>query len=359
MANTTTAADNVVTRFLSDFFREYVRDNLFGMYTGTSSNNPIVIKEGRQIVSIPLVGKLDGNGVSGSSQLDGNEEILQNYAFTLTPTYHRNGVRMAAEEREKPNIDLMRGAREMLMSWGMEKVRDDIIVEALGSLSDGTTKVTVDSTTAAINTTGDAWLTNNADRVLYGAVTTNLSAGDHSASLANIDTTNDQMTGDIVRLARKIARSANPLVRPIRVANGIETYVMFVGAHAMLKLKEDLETLHSDAGLRGESNPLFRPGDLVWDNVVIREIPEISTLLADSTYYATAGNGSSKVEPYFLCGAQAVGYGLGQRPNIIVDNDKDYRFQPGVAVELKHDIEKMLYNSIDHGVVSGFVSGQD
>lgn len=358
MANTTTTSSLVVENFLSDFFKEYVRDSLFAPYTGTGSNNPIVIKQDRQKVNIPLVAKLDGNGVSGNATLDGNEEIMANYSYTLTPTYYRNGVRLSNEEREKPNIDLMRASREMLMSWGMEKVRDDTIKEALGSLSAGGTTVTVDDTTAAINTTADTWVTNNSDRVLYGAATTNLSAGDHSASLANVDTTNDKMTGDIVRLARKIAREANPLIRPIRVANGVETYVLFCGTQAFIHLKEDLETLHSNAGQRGEGNPLFRPGDLIWDNVVIREIPEIKTLLADSTYYATAGDSSSKVEPYFLCGAQAVGYGLGQRPNIVVDNLKDYRFQPGVAVELKHDIDKLTFNSKDHGVMSGFVTGQ-
>jgi hypothetical protein len=284
--------------------------------------------------------------------------MLANYSYTLTPTYHRNAVRLDLEERDKPNIDLMRAARECLMSWGMEKVRDDIIVDALGSFNNSGTIATVEDTTAAINTAADAWLTNNADRVLYGAATSNLSAGDHSASLANVDTTGDKMTGDIVRLARKIARSANPLIRPIRVAGGIETYIMFVGTQAMIHLKEDLETLHSNAGTRGEGNPLFRPGDLVWDNVVIREIPEITTLLADSTYYATAGNSSTKVEPYFLCGAQAVGYGLGERPNLIVDKLKDYQFQPGVAVQLKHDIDKLVYNDKDHGVLSGFVTGE-
>jgi len=164
---------------------------------------------------------------------------------------------------------------------------------------------------------------------------------------------------DIVRLARKIARTANPLVRPIRLENGVETYVLFCGTQAFIHLKQDLETLHSNASMRGDNNVLFRPGiDLLWDNVIIREVPEISTLLADSTYYSTAGDSSSKVEPYFLCGAQAVGYGLGQRPGIIVDNDKDYGFQPGVAVELKHDIDKLVYNSKDHGVMSGFVTGQ-
>lgn len=359
MANTTTGSSLVVENFLSDFFKEYIRGNLFSPYTGAGSNNPIVIKQDRQKVNIPLVAKLAGNGVSGNATLDGNEEILANYSYTLTPTYHRNGVRLDQEEREKPNVDLMRAGREMLMSWGMEKVRDDII-KAMASLTGSGAAVDVTTATAAaINTAGDTWVTNNSDRVLYGAATSNLSAGDHSASLANVDTTNDKLTGDIVRLARKIARTADPLVRPIRLANGVETYVMFVGTQGFIHLKEDLETLHSNASMRGDNNVLFRPGiDLLWDNVIIREIPEISTLIADSSYYATAGNSSSKVEPYFFCGAQAVGYGLGQRPNIVVDNDKDYKFQPGVAVELKHDIDKLIYNTKDHGIMSGFVTGE-
>ena len=357
MANTTTSAGNVVTRFLADFFREYVRGNAFSPYTGTSSNSPIVIKEGRQTVSIPLTAKLSSSGVEGNATLDGNEEILANYSYTLTPTYKRNGVRLTQEEREKPAIDMMRAGREALMDWGTEKVRDEIIKLGLGSLTSAGTRVTVDDTAAAINTTGDLWIVDNSDRVLYGATTANLNAGDHSASLATVDTTNDKMTGDIVRLAREIARTANPLIRPIRIPNGRETYVLFCGTVAFRHLKEDLETLHSNAGQRGDGNPLFMPGDLMWDNVVIREIPEISTLLADSDYYATAGASNAKVEPYFLCGAQAVGYGLGQRPNMKTDNLKDYGFQPGVAVELKHEIDKLVYNSKDHGVMSGFVAG--
>ena len=356
MANTSTAAANVVTNWLSDFFKEYVRGNLFSPYTGEGSNNPIVIKQGRKIVSIPLVAKLEGSGVSGSATLDGNEEILANYAYTLTPTYWRNGVRLDAEEREKPNIDLMKASRDMLMAWGQEKVRDDIIRYGMGSLQAAGTTVTVDSSTANINTTGDLWQVANSDRVLYGASIA--LTGDHSAELGGIDGTADGLTGDIVRTARKIARSADPIVRPIKLKNGSETYVMFVGTQGMLDLKVDLETLHSNADVRGEGNELFMPGDLIWDNVIIREVPEITTIMTNSTYYSTAGASSIKVEPCFLCGAQATGYGLGQRPNLIVDNDKDYKFQPGVAVELKHEIDKLVYNSKDHGIVSVFVAGE-
>lgn len=358
MSETTTAAANVVTKWLKDFFIEYSRENLFFPYMGQSHNNPIVIKEGKQIVSIPLVSQLSGDGVEGDATLDGNEEILSNYAYTLTPTYFRNATRLSKEERDKPNIDLMKASKMTLKTWGKNKVRDHIIVRGLGSLTSAGTRVTVDSSTADINTTGDLWVVDNSDRVLYGAAISNLSAGDHSASLANVDTTNDKMTGDIVRLARKIARSASPILTPIQSNSGSETYIMFVGTQAMLHLKEDLETLHSDSGVRGEGNQLYRPGDLVWDNVVIREVPEISSLLANSTYYATAGNSSSKVEPWFLCGAQAVGYGLGAKPDLVVDRDKDYKFRPGVAVELKHDIDKLIYNSKDHGMVSGFVTGE-
>jgi len=357
MANTPTAAANVVTNFLAKLFSEYVRGNAFHAYTGEDSNSVIVIKEGKQIVSIPLVAKLAGDGVRGSATLDGNEEILSNYAHTLTPTYIRNGIRLDAEERDKPNIDLMKAGKDALMGWGIELVRDDII-RAMGSVNDGTNVRTVDSSDAAYNTSADTWVALNTDRVLFGEAVSNYSAGDFSASLAAVTTATGKLDGDVVRLVRKIARSANPIVRPIRTSNGSETYVLFVGTQAMLHLKEDLQTLHSDAGVRGEGNPLFRPGDLLWDNVVIREIPEITSVLANSTKFATAGDSSSKVEPAFLCGAQAIGYGLGQRPNLIVDSTKDFNFQPGVAIQLKHDIDKFVYNTKDHGLVSLYVTGE-
>ena len=70
----------------------------------------------------------------------------------------------------------------------------------------------------------------------------------------------------------------------------------------------------------------------------------------------TAGNGSSRVGVSFLCGQQALGYGLGQNPRIIVDRLHDYEFQPGVAVELKHEIRKAYFNNVQHGVVTIFTS---
>ena len=46
----------------------------------------------------------------------------------------------------------------------------------------------------------DAWLVDNADRVLFGAAKSNNSSNDHSASLANIDNTNDKLTPGAISL---------------------------------------------------------------------------------------------------------------------------------------------------------------
>jgi len=356
MANTTTASELVVTKFLSDFFREYVRNSRFAPYTGTSSNNIITIKEGRKKIEVPLVTRLKNDGVTGSSTLRGNGEKVGNYGLTLTPTYHRHAVEFDREELEKPNIDLMRAARPLLMDWAMELQRDDII-EALGSIYNGTTYANYgDATDAAMNT----WLTNNSDRILYGEDKSNQSAGDHSASLGNMDT-DDGMDAAMTSVAKRMAQTADPHIRPIRSREDDEFYIMFHDPYAFRNLRTDLDTEHQNAMPRDKSNPLWKGGDLFYDNIIHREVPEIADFVdnqwgADATANGlnTAGSGSVRIGVSFLCGQQAVSYGLGQRPRIVVDRLYDYEFQPGVAVELKHDIDKSFFNNVQHGVVTVF-----
>lgn len=363
MANTTTAAELVVTRFLADFFQEFVRKNRFSRYMGTTSNSVITIKEGRQKIEVPLVTRLKGGGVSGSSTLRGNGEKIGNYGLTLTPTYHRWAVEFDREEMEKPNIDLMQAARPLLMDWAMEKVRDQTI-EGLGAIYNGTT---YSGYGTATNAAMDTWLTNNSDRILYGATLSNSSSLDHSTSLGNVDTTNDKLTAAMVSLAKRMAQRADAHIRPLSEQEDDEKYVMFCDQYAFRDLKNDatLTQAQREAMVRGVSgHPLFTGGDLIWDNVIIREVPEISAFIDSGTWGAlatanslkTGGNGSTRVGVSFLCGQQAISYGLGQRPRIIVDREFDYQFQPGVAVEFKNDIRKSYFNNKQHGVVTVFSS---
>jgi len=368
MATTTTSADLVVKKFLADFWEEYIRKARFSRYTGTTNNNVITIKEGLQQISIPLVTRLKGDGVTGNATLRGNGEAIGNFGLTLTPTYFRHAVEHTKEELEKPAIDLMRASRSLLMEWAKELQRDDII-EALGAVFDGTTYANYGDTTAAAF---DTWLTNNNDRILYGEAKGNTVAGNHTSSLAAVTVATGKLDTDIVSLAKRISQQADAHIRPLVEEEDDEKHVMFVDTFAMRDLRADtaIQQAQREGLMRGkESQPLFTGGDLLWDNVIIREIPEIATFidgdsgtnglwggLATADGLNTAGDTSSRIGACFLCGQQAVSYGLGRRPNLVVDMDFDFEFQPGVAVELKHDIDKSFFNNKQHGVVTVFVS---
>jgi hypothetical protein len=368
MANTTVIDNNRVIKFRKDFFREYVRDGRFDAETSTTNNGVITIKQDKKIVSIPLVARLSNQGKSGSSTLRGNGEALSNYEMRLTPTYHRNSVEYDKEEGDKPAFELMTAARPALMDWAMELKRDQTIL-AMGAVSAGGTYVDFGNASQA---NLDAWLVDNSDRVLFGADTGHYS-GDFSADIAKIAVATDRATGSIIQLLKTMAKNARPRIRPVRIegAGAKEWFIAYCDSYVFRDIKSDLKSSHESAMPRSRDNIIFQDGDLMWDGVIIKEVPEISDFIdggspivgddfvagSDWSYLATAEAASGRVSPIFFCGQQAVGFGLGQRPDIIVDPTWDYRFQPGVAVECKHDIDKAFFNDdIQHGMVTGFVA---
>jgi len=312
MANQTVTSDLQVIKFRNDFFREYVRMNRLSPYTGTGVDNPIVIKEDRgPTIRHPLLTRLKGSGVSGSDTLRGNGESIGNYSWDTAPTYYRHAVEFDKEQMEQTNIALMTAARPLLMEWAKSATRDRQI-QALASIYNGTTYSDyVDAAEAA----KDTWQTNNSDRVIYGDNIT--LTGDDSAELGGIDSTNDKLTRTRVSDMRRLAEDADPHIRPLQTDQESEIYVLFAGSISFRDLKTDLETVLSNAEVRGMKitrggNILARDGDLFWDGVIVRKVPEITQHFSVSGKpLATAGASSIAVEPAFLCGAQALVHGMG------------------------------------------------
>jgi hypothetical protein len=321
--------------------------------------NPIVIKEGRgPTIRHPLLTRLTGNGVTGSTTLRGNGEAIGNYSWDTQPTYKRHAVEFDKERLEQTNISLMRESRPLLMDWALNLTRDEM-VQAMGAVYNGTTYANLED---AAEGNKDTWLVNNADRQIFGA-----SAGsgtDHSADLSQIDSTNDTCTFARIDDMRRLAEDADPHIRPFRTDQESEVYVCFLGSQSFQDCKTSLNTINSNADVRDMGgvtrgkNVLARDGDLFWNGVIIRKVPEITAIFsATGKTLATAGASSIAVEPAFMCGAQALVWGLGQRPDMKVDRLYDFEFQPGVAVELKHDIRKAFFNNVQHGMVTGYFSG--
>lgn len=342
MTLSTVATANTVKQWDADFYREYIRANRFARYQGTDANAVIQLKEQLtkkpgDALTISLVKALSGAGVSGNTLLEGSEESISNYGQQISIAAYRNGVAMTEWEEQKTAMGLRAAAKPLLKDWAMELNRDKVIA-ALGSIQ-ATAGGTITAYGSASEADKDAFLAANADRVLFGAAVGNNVANDHSACLITLDNTADKLTRAVVSLAKRRAKTASPIIRPVRVNDDEEWYVMFAGSLAFRDLKADMATVHADARERGKGNPLFTDGDLVWDGVIIREVPEIGVV----------SNGTINCSQSFLCGAQAVGHVIGKRWASKTE-ERDYGFVNGVAIEGYFGTEKLFYNGVQHGV---------
>lgn len=358
MADTANGTRLRVQQWDDDFFLEWVRESRFKPYMGTDENAIIQVKEDLtkkkgDRLTYNLVNRLTNTGVTGTATLEGNEEALLSRAHLLTVDKLRNGVRVAEMDEQRSAIDLRDAARATLKNWIMEKTRDQII-SAFGSVQ--TAYGTQVSYATASEAEKDAWLADNSDRVLFGVATSNNSGNDHSASLANVDTTNDLISPANISLMKRLAQAASPKIKPIRTKGDEEWYVLFTGPLNIKSLQADTvwTAAAREARSRGKDNPLFTGADYVWDGVIIRQIPEISYLL-------NVGASSAEVEPCYLAGAQAIGLGWAKRTTSKTE-EFDYGDKHGVAIEEIRGIEKLHFEEgadgsgdfVQHGVVTGY-----
>jgi N4-gp56 family major capsid protein len=341
----------------SDFWVEYIRQNQFTPYFGTTMDAMIQLRtdltrEPGDSVVFPTVRSLVGAGVTGNAVLEGNEEILNARSLKVPVGVIRHAVAVSQWDEQKSVIDLLNAARQVLKNWAMNKLRADIILSLGAVTADGDVQISYAAATAAQRNT---WLVNNSDRVLFGASKSN-NTGVYATSLTNIDNTADKLTAAQITLAKRIARTASPKIRPIRVNDDEEWYVMFCPSMVYRDLMLDPVIINAlqYAWNRGSDNPLFTAGDILYDGVIIREIPELPTI-PDVGAGATVDAGAS-----YLCGAQALGIAWAQRTKAIT-NERDYGFFSGVGVQEIRGVAKLRFGvdptvdqtkPVDNGIVT-------
>lgn len=359
MSEVTLASASEKAVWLKNYFAEYVRESGFKPYMGRSSSSIIVAKyelqsESGKTINIPLILRLTGAGVTGSAILDGAEEDLGNYNCALSVDWRRNAVRVPKSTSYKTEIDLFGAAKDMLKQWEAEKLRDDIIKAMLSVVTTGDTTVNLGDSTAANR---NAYNAANSDRLLFGKLKSNYSAT-WATAVGNLDTTDDKCNVAAMSLMKRIAKSADPHIRPFRSEDGREYFVAFHGGRTFRDLKADSTMTQANREARARdvgANPIFQDGDLIYDGIIHREIPEIDDIAGSGTYDMDGiGNGGADVRPVFLCGQQAVGIAWGQEPMMKTDLTKDYSFRPGVAIEELLTVKKLAYNGKQHGMVTGF-----
>lgn len=383
MALSVTQVNNKLIVFRKQVFHEYVRENLFSPYMGTDITSIIRVipdldkggKNGGEQINIPLMARLNAQAIS-TGTLVGNEEALDNYGMRMWIDWARNAVSINNAEEQKSSIDLFAEAKPMLVDWGKELQRDEICdglyalpsqaaPNGLGSTNGQRVNgILFDSASAAQR---NQWLTDNTDRVLIGnSNTANLVAGNFASSMANV-TTAMTLSGAIINRMKRSAKALLfPRIRPFKLKeNGTEWFVLFVGQEQFRDAQNDTDIKTANQNSRARENqgylknPIFVDGDLLYNGVIIREVPELSTRLP--VFYKTAGNTSSRIAPAHLCGQGAMAWCWGKMPTPTFRREDDYQYIRGAGIKMAYGIGKIakLYNNTnfkDWGVYTAFLA---
>lgn len=367
MAETRANANLTPEIWDDQFFTEYLTENRYAGEMGTNENSIIQVKEDLtkkkgDRVNFALVNKLTQAAVTGRGVMEGNEEDMATRSFELAVDKRRNAVRVAEIDEQYSALSLRSAGKFVLKEWAM-KDTERLITRALGNLNG------IEMTAAAVGlagnqTTLDAWLVDNADRVYFGNSAYAASSGDLSAGLATLTsgTAAERLTAANISAMKFMAMNqANPKVRPIRSeANGRHYFMLYAHPLAFRDLKTDttITQAQREVNLEMENNRLFKGGDLLWDGVIIKEAHDLYDY---STLTALGESGTTTVVPCYLCGAQAVAVAYARRWRSKTE-EFDYGDKYGVETSAIYGVGKMVFGSgagdrddtKDHGIVTGF-----
>lgn len=340
MAETQAATGLVPQIWTQKYFMELMRDSRWKRYMGRSRDAMIQVNEDLERragdkITMAALRKLAGDGRTGDEVLEGYEEALDSRSMTITVNVKRHAVVVTKWQGQKSVISLAEAAKPSLRDWS-ERQLDSGFTQAALSV-DG---VNYD---AATPTQRNTWLVNNTDRVLFGALIENHVSGVMATALATLDATDDRLTPAMISLAKRRAVAASPKITPIKARGedgNQEWYVLMVHPLAMRDLANNsvMVAANRDALERGKGNPLFAGGDLIWDGVIVKEMPYMPSM-------GLVGAGAAvNVVPGFFMGASALGIAWAQMPQVIVE-ERDYKFRHGVAIEEIRGIEKLRFGT--------------
>lgn len=388
MTTTSTPADLIEIRYRRNYWREYVRQSGFLPYMGGGEegiksiiHTAMETTQSGKSVTIPLVSSLRGGGVRGNTRLSGQEEALGKHSHAVAVQTARHGVELSEQDEHYDFSNAREATRPLLQEWSRCLLRDRI-VDSLGTVAYSFTSAPQCATffsplnfaenTQSTSTQNNTWCAANSDRILFGAAKANYSAT-FATGLGNVDSSADKLTTATVSLMKEIAKdtatnaklNGTPAIRPVideYSNNGREYFVLFAGTRPFRDLKNSdaMQQANRDARAREgagmDKNPIFQDGDLIWDGVIIREIPEIPVL-------SGVGANSIDVAPVFLCGCQSVAVAWGSMPDFRGKKEDDYGHFTGVAIREMAGANKVMRKDgvsgtqVDNGMVTGFFAG--
>jgi len=328
--------------------REALKETMASKFMGTSSNNMIQVfddtsKGSGDKITVPLRMQLTGRGVGETEALEGSEEALALYNDSL----YINDLAHAV--RSKVTIDSQRipfSVREEMslgiQDWYAERIDTSLANQLTGYTTQSDTLYTGNNAAIAPSSgtgTDRRFIIRQQD-----------DEADHSAESSL--STSDTFSLKTLDRAVAIAKTANPLIRPIKVGSQ-SYYVCFLHPFQVKDMRQSTNTgdwldIQKAAMTGGEvaENPIFTGALGVYNGVVLHEWTRLPAI--------TTGQGAGTGRRAVFCGAQAAamawGKGFSDNPKYI-EEQFDYDRQMGVSVQTIMGAKKLQFNSKDFGTI--------
>lgn len=323
MANSISIANLRKQLWRKELFAD-VQDELYmTRFVGTSATSMIqeitdLKKDKGDKVTYGLGMKLSGPGVTGDSELEGNEDATVDYDTYLNIDQLRTAVRLTGKMDEKKNCYEMRAsAKDRLKIWWAERIDQELLDKLCGK-----TTSTFANTPVAPTAARNIWANN---------------AGADAALTAD-----EVFDTKCIQAAKQMAKMAAPRIRSLRVG-GKDMYVLIAHPYQITDLRKDpvWKQEMREAGTRGtEENPIFSGALGVYDGVVIHE-----------HQYIYAWNPGVPAARAILCGQQAGVIAWGKDVDW-VEKSFDYGNKWGMSVGAIFGVQKPVFNSLDYGVIT-------
>jgi N4-gp56 family major capsid protein len=333
-----------VEQWENEIFAEWIGHLWWNNLMGTSSNAVIQVKDdltksAGDAVNFGLRGLMQGGKVTGNSKAAGNEGtvLFDNQRVVVDNVRHVIKIEDVPMTNQRTAFNVLTEAREALVEKAAKSLDDDITT----GLSD--------TDTGRVR-----------GRYLYGAADSNWNAT-HATALATIDNAADQLTSNMIDIAKRkalIPVNATSKMRPMRIVGGeiqtgmsFEDWFVFVGHTYAIR-----DLVNNDAAFRNaqlllppgsNADSIIRKGQSFkgsWNGTLVYEYDSIE--LADNT-------NSVQTAQNLLLGAQAQFIAWAQRSKFGED-DEDIGHD--LLFEL-HEIRNGGTTGVDKAVFTGPTSG--
>lgn len=325
--------------WLRDLFADVPSILFMDRFMGEGPNNPIQVitdlnKKPGDTVVVPLTVKLNGAGVSGDGELEGNEEEIVSYSFAPKIDQLRHAVRLRGVMDEKKAAYNMRSdAKDKLKMWWAERIDREILSKLSGDTAGTLTSSALHANTPTSPTTS---------RKIFAG-------GQTAESGLTASMTFDTKVIDAAKQLAKVQIAGVPRVRAIKLEDGaykgLDMYICIVHSYQATDLRKDpvWNQTQRDANVRGDSNPLISGALGVYNGVIIYE--------SDLCYVSTDGSGNAPIARALFLGQQAGVFIEGQEAKW-VEKSFDYGNRWGISAGRIFGVQKVVFNSVDYGMVT-------